>query len=100
MSAIHCSKIVAEGVPKGHNGWKLSEWMEYKKYSSESVKNYVSCLGKFLKYFEKDKIYDINSYLVFSYVLFCRQGIKWNHSFEPQKPSIHPDCLILSQYTK
>lgn len=31
---------------------KLSEWMTYKKYSNESVKNYVSCLGKFLAHFE------------------------------------------------
>jgi len=31
---------------------KLSEWMIYKKYSNESVKNYVSCLGKFLKHFD------------------------------------------------
>ena len=30
---------------------KLSDWMEYKKYSEESIKNYVSCVGKFLKYF-------------------------------------------------
>jgi integrase/recombinase XerD len=33
---------------------KLSEWMEYKKYSTESIKNYVSCLGKFLKHFENE----------------------------------------------
>lgn len=33
---------------------KLSEWMRYKKYSDESIKNYVSCLGKFLKYFENE----------------------------------------------
>lgn len=31
---------------------KLSEWMEYKKYSKKSIKNYVACLGKFLKHFE------------------------------------------------
>lgn len=31
---------------------KLSEWMVYKKYSNESVKNYISYLGKFLKHFE------------------------------------------------
>lgn len=35
---------------------KLSEWMEYKKYSKESIKNYVSCLGKFLKHFETSAI--------------------------------------------
>jgi len=33
---------------------KLSEWMNYKKYSPESVKNYTSCLGKFLKHFESE----------------------------------------------
>ena len=33
---------------------KLSEWMIYKKYSKESVKNYISCLGKFLTYFENE----------------------------------------------
>lgn len=33
---------------------QLSDWMEYKKYSPESIKNYVSCLGKFLTYFEKE----------------------------------------------
>lgn len=32
---------------------KLSEWMTYKKYSIESIKNYVSCLNKFLLHFEK-----------------------------------------------
>lgn len=31
---------------------KLSEWMTYKRYSKESIKNYVSCIGKFLQYFE------------------------------------------------
>lgn len=31
---------------------KLSEWIRYKKYSPESIKNYVSCLGKFLEYFK------------------------------------------------
>lgn len=33
---------------------KLSEWMEYKRYSKESIKNYVSCLSKFLSYFENE----------------------------------------------
>jgi len=33
---------------------QLSDWMEYKRYSPESVKNYVSCLGKFLTHFEKE----------------------------------------------
>ena len=33
---------------------KLSEWMIYKKYSKESVKNYVYCLGKFLIHFENE----------------------------------------------
>ena len=36
----------------GNYTQKLSEWMIYKKYSKESIKNYVSCLGKFLKHFE------------------------------------------------
>lgn len=36
----------------GNYTTKLSEWMEYKRYSKESIKNYVSCLGKFLKHFE------------------------------------------------
>lgn len=33
---------------------KLSDWMEYKKYSPESIKNYVSCIGKFLAHFENE----------------------------------------------
>jgi len=33
---------------------KLSDWMEYKRYSSESIKSYVSCLTKFLSHFEKE----------------------------------------------
>jgi len=33
---------------------KLSDWMEYKRYSSESIKNYVSCVTKFLYHFEKE----------------------------------------------
>lgn len=33
---------------------KLSEYMRYKRYSEESVKNYVSCIGKFLQYFEEE----------------------------------------------
>lgn len=36
----------------GNYTTKLSEWMEYKKYSKESIKNYLSCLGKFLLHFE------------------------------------------------
>lgn len=38
----------------GNYTTKLSEWMEYKRYSKESVKNYTSCLGKFLKHFENE----------------------------------------------
>lgn len=33
---------------------QLSDWMSYKRYSQESIKNYVSCLGKFLNNFEKE----------------------------------------------
>jgi len=33
---------------------QLSDWMKYKKYSPESISNYVSCIGKFLKYFEDE----------------------------------------------
>lgn len=33
---------------------KLSEWMQYKRYSEVSIKNYVSCIGKFLQYFENE----------------------------------------------
>lgn len=33
---------------------QLSDWMSYKRYSPESIKNYVSCLGKFLCHFEKE----------------------------------------------
>lgn len=32
---------------------QLSEYMHYKRYSENSIKAYVSCIGKFLKYFEK-----------------------------------------------
>lgn len=31
---------------------KLTEYMAYRKYSQASIKNYVSCLGKFLGHFE------------------------------------------------
>lgn len=31
---------------------QLSDWMKYKRYSQESIKNYVSCIGKFLTYFD------------------------------------------------
>jgi integrase/recombinase XerD len=31
---------------------KLSEYMEYKRYSKNSIKAYVACVGKFLKHFE------------------------------------------------
>jgi len=33
---------------------QLSDWMKYKKYSPESISNYVTCVGKFLKYFETE----------------------------------------------
>jgi site-specific recombinase XerD len=33
---------------------KLSEHMEYKRYAKNSIQNYVSCIGKFLKHFEKE----------------------------------------------
>jgi len=33
---------------------KLSEWMKYKRYSKNSIDNYVSCIGKFLQYFENE----------------------------------------------
>ena len=33
---------------------QLSDWMTYKRYSIESIKNYVSCIGKFLAYFENE----------------------------------------------
>jgi len=33
---------------------QLSDWMKYKRYSPESIKNYVSCIGKFLQYFESE----------------------------------------------
>lgn len=33
---------------------QLSDYMKYKKYSPESISNYVSCIGKFLQYFEKE----------------------------------------------
>jgi integrase/recombinase XerD len=31
---------------------KLSDYMKYKRYSENSIKNYISCIGKFLKHFE------------------------------------------------
>jgi site-specific recombinase XerD len=33
---------------------KLSDYMKYKRYADNSIKNYVSCIGKFLSYFEKE----------------------------------------------
>jgi len=33
---------------------KLSDWMKYKRYSPNSIKAYVSCIGKFLHYFENE----------------------------------------------
>lgn len=33
---------------------KLSDYMAYKRYSQNSIKNYVSCIGKFLQHFEKE----------------------------------------------
>lgn len=33
---------------------KLSEWMQYKRYSQRSIECYVSCIGKFLQYFENE----------------------------------------------
>ena len=33
---------------------QLSEWMEYKRYSPNSVKAYVSCIGKFLDHFQNE----------------------------------------------
>jgi site-specific recombinase XerD len=33
---------------------KLSDYMRYKRYSENSVKNYVSCIGRFLQHFEAD----------------------------------------------
>lgn len=33
---------------------KLSDYMRYKRYSENSIKNYVSCIGKFLQHFEKE----------------------------------------------
>lgn len=33
---------------------KLSEWMQYKRYSERSIENYISCIGKFLQYFEAE----------------------------------------------
>lgn len=33
---------------------QLSDWMTYKRYSQVSIKNYVSCIGKFLQYFENE----------------------------------------------
>lgn len=38
----------------GNYQQQLSEWMTYKRYSNESIKNYVSCIGKFLHYFEEE----------------------------------------------
>lgn len=37
----------------GNYTTKLSEWMQYKRYSKESIKNYVSCLNKFLNHFDR-----------------------------------------------
>jgi hypothetical protein len=31
---------------------RLSDYMKYKRYAHNSISNYVSCVGKFLKYFE------------------------------------------------
>lgn len=33
---------------------KLSDWMTYKRYSKNSIDNYVSYIGKFLAYFENE----------------------------------------------
>jgi integrase/recombinase XerD len=33
---------------------KLSEYMRYKRYAENSIVNYVSCLGNFLKHFENE----------------------------------------------
>jgi site-specific recombinase XerD len=33
---------------------QLSDYMTYKRYSYHSIKNYISCIGKFLKYFENE----------------------------------------------
>jgi site-specific recombinase XerD len=33
---------------------QLSEYMKYKRYSQNSIDNYVSCIGKFLTYFENE----------------------------------------------
>ena len=33
---------------------QMSDYMRYKKYSDESIKNYVSSIGKFLQYFENE----------------------------------------------
>jgi site-specific recombinase XerD len=33
---------------------KLSDYMKYKRYSENSIKNYVSCIGKFLQHFANE----------------------------------------------
>lgn len=33
---------------------KLSDYMKYKRYAKNSIDNYVSCIGKFLKHFENE----------------------------------------------
>ena len=33
---------------------KLSDWMRYKRYSEQSIKAYVLCIGKFLQHFENE----------------------------------------------
>jgi len=38
----------------GNYQQQLSEWMEYKRYSSNSMKAYVSCIGKFLQCFKNE----------------------------------------------
>lgn len=38
----------------GNYQFKLSEYMEYKRYSENSIKAYVSCIGKFLQFFDKE----------------------------------------------
>lgn len=38
----------------GNYQHQLSDYMKYKRYSKNSIDNYVSCIGKFLQYFEKE----------------------------------------------
>lgn len=33
---------------------QLSDYMKYKRYAENSISNYVSCIGKFLKPFEAE----------------------------------------------